>query len=734
MSPRATWCRLIVAPFLALVALCTGAGAQSRSTVTQPAGTVTFNRDVAPIVFERCATCHQPHGSAPFSLLTYEDARPRARQIAAVTKSRNMPPWKPEPGYGEFAGDRRLTESQIDSIQRWVQDGALRGSPADLPAPPVATVGWQTGQPDLVLTLPEYLLPPGAGADAFRNFVVAVPATIGSRYVSRWEFRPGACCVHHANVLIDPTPASRRLDEEDPLPGYEGLIPHAAAFPDGHFLGWTPGQTSTAESSDLSWRLQGGSDLLVQLHMMPTDKPERIQPAIGLFFTDTPPTRTPGLLRLGSQNIDIPADEKAYLVADTYVVPVDIEVHAVWPHAHHRAKEVTAWATLPDGSRRSLLYIREWDFNWQDHYRYVAPFWLPAGTTLTSQYVYDNSAGNRKNPDRPPKRVLWGNKTSDEMGDLWIQFLTRSERDFEHVSADVERKMVADDILGYETRIRVTPNYVALRNDLALLYLQSGRPDRAMVHFDWVVTLQPESPAAHVNLAAALEEVGRTAEAIAQYREAVRLDPRHVKAHERLAVGLLLLGKTEEAISHLREVVQAEPDRAEALNNLGYALTRAGRLDDAIASLQRALAVRPALVDAHYNLARALSAVGRHLEAVRSFREALARRPEWLPAMKDLAWLEATSPDPTVRAAEDALRLALRAAELSDRRDPSILDTLGAAYAAGGRFDQARQTAESAEALAAVSAPDLVSGIRDRLNLYRARKPFLASPQSNLRR
>ena len=272
------------------------------------------------------------------------------------------------------------------------QRGLLEGNPADVPPPPRWSGGWQLGEPDLVVTLPEYTLP-ADGADVFRNFVVAVPGAT-ARYVRGLEFRPGSRAVHHANIRVDPTPASRRLDGADPAPGYEGTILRSADYPDGHFLGWTPGQATPLASSDLAWRLDAGSDLVVQLHLQPTGKPEPLRPSIGLYFTAEAPTRTPTIVRLGRQDLDIPAGAAAHHIVDAYVLPVDAEIRAIQPHAHYRARRSAAWATLPGGGRRPLILIRNWDFNWQDQYRYATPFWVPAGTKLEMEYVFDNSDAN----------------------------------------------------------------------------------------------------------------------------------------------------------------------------------------------------------------------------------------------------------------------------------------------------------------------------------------------------
>jgi tetratricopeptide (TPR) repeat protein len=581
-------------------------------------GAVTFTRDIAPILSARCASCHHPDGPAPFSLLTYDDARRRASQIAAVTGRRYMPPWKPEPGFGTFVGERRLTDEQIQRIRRWATAGAVEGK-GSLPAadqPPPRTGVWQNGEPDLIVTLPVYTLR-GDGADVFRNFVVPVPGP-GLRYVRGLEFRPGSRAVHHANIRIDPTPASRRLDEADPAPGYEGVILRSADYPDGHFLGWTPGQSPPLAPNGQAWRLDAGSDLVVQLHLQPTGKPELVQPAIGLYFTREPPTETPAILRLGRQNLDIPPGAADYRVVDSYVVPVDVEVRAIQPHAHYRAREVNAWATLPDGSRRWLIRIRNWDFNWQDQYRYTSPFWLPAGTKLESEYVFDNSVNNPRNPDRPPRRVSWGWRSSDEMGDVWVQVVTRTEHDRVRLNREFRRKMASEDAIGCEALVAREPDHVNLRNDAALLYLELGQAELALKHFAAVARLQPQSPAAHYNVATALEAAGRRDAAVAAYEQALALDPEYSPAHNNLGNLLLDARQVDQARHHYERAVAAQASNAEAHNNLGGVLLVFREIEAAIDHLQEALRLRPAYPEAHFNLARAYAAAGRFEDAIRT--------------------------------------------------------------------------------------------------------------------
>ena len=651
---------------------------------------VTFSKDVAPIMFERCAPCHRAGETGPFSLLNYEDVRPRARAIALATRTRSMPPWKPEPGYAEFAGARRLTEGQIEIIQHWVEEGAVEGDRSDLPPVPQLTEGWRLGQPDLVIGLADAYTLAGAGSDVLRNFVIPIPVT-RTRYVRGIEFRPGnARVVHHANMRIDGTPGSRLLDDADPEPGFDGLVA-SGNFPDGYFLGWTPGQLAPLLPDGMSWRLEPNSDLVLQLHMHPDGSPEVVQPSVGFFFTDTPPTRTPLMLRLGRQNIDIQPGMPSYTVEDHYTLPVDVDVSAVQPHAHFRAREMKGFATLPDGTTTWLIYIKDWDFDWQDVYRYTDPLALPKGTTISMHYTYDNSAGNRRNPDRPPKRIRWGQNSTDEMGDLWIQVQTRSPDDRQRLAADFGPKVLEEDAAGYEKLLEADPRNARLHDAAAAIFLSLQNTDRAAAHLT----------------------------------EAVRLDPGFVSAHYNLATALVRLDRPHEAIEHLRLAVQLRPDFVAARVNLGASLRLLKRYGEATTELRLALRLQPGNAVAHTNLGGILSAQGRPREAIGEYHLALDANPDLLEPLAALAWTLATSPDARLRQPEEAVRLAERAATLTNRRDVLVLDALAAAYASAGRFADAVASEQSAlDLVEAAGATAAAAPIRSRLERYRRKKPF----------
>jgi hypothetical protein len=352
--------------------------------------------------------------------------------------------------------------------------------------------------------------------DLFRNVVlrVSLPAT---RYVRAVEFRPGAGrVIHHAVITVDRTRSARRRDGADGEVGYDGMIVQEAQNPDGHFIGWTPGRGPIVAADGLQWRLDKGSDLIVQLHLLPGKIAVPVNPTIGLFFTDTPPARTPLMVKLGSKAIDIPAGQTDYAIADSYTLPVDVDLVSLYPHAHYLGREMHAEATLPDGTSRRLLHIPQWSFHWQQDYRFVTPVRLPRGTTVSMRYTYDNSSGNRFNTNQPPKPVRYGANSADEMGDLWLQLLPHSTADAARLASEFQRRDALASVAGAEMLVR---------------------------HF-------PDDPKHLTFLGGSYAQVGRLAEASTALEKALRLDPRSADAHNYLGGVRLAERRLPEVIVH----------------------------------------------------------------------------------------------------------------------------------------------------------------------------------------
>jgi mono/diheme cytochrome c family protein len=542
----------------------------------RPRGQVTFNKDIAPILFQHCAGCHRPGQSAPFTLLSYVDVKRRAEDIAKATAQGYMPPWLPERGYAKFVGERRLSAAEIGMIQQWVAEGAIEGALADLPAPPTWSGDWQLGEPDLVVTMPEPYLLKAEGRDVYRNFVIRAPLA-ATRYVKGVELRPGnPKVVHHAFIKVDPTAQSRRLDAEDMEPGFAGMN-SPAKMPDGHFLGWQPGRLPTFLPDGLAWRLNPEDDLVVEMHLNPSGKPEQIQSGIGLFFTDRPPTNTCFKMALTSYVMDIPAGAQNYVVQDSYRLPVDVNALAVLPHAHYLAKEIQGWATLPDGTTQSLLFIKQWNFNWQGDYRYVLPVFLPKGTTLAMRFTYDNSTNNVRNPNHPPKTVNYGPQSSDEMAELWYQLLPNNQDDLALLARDYQTKVASLFREHQEFLLRKNPSDAKAHADRGLDLLSQGKLAEAERHFRAALQTKPDFGLAHYRLGLLFRQQNRLVEARMEFETALHLDPEDSKAHGNLGFIFLQQGELRSAQSHFESALRLNPDDTVARKGLEETLKANGQ-------------------------------------------------------------------------------------------------------------------------------------------------------------
>ncbi|MHB8503783.1 MAG: tetratricopeptide repeat protein [Candidatus Acidiferrales bacterium] len=551
---------------------------------------VTFNRDIAPIIFRNCAQCHHPGESGPFPLLTYADVKSHGRQVAYITSKRIMPPWLPDPGGPKFADELRLTDEQIATIQKWVDQGEIEGNPSDLPPQPKFAAGWELGKPDVIVKAEKPFLLPASGTDRYWNFVFRTPVH-GMRWLKAIEIRPGdKRLVHHANVLVDRQQSGRRMEKE-PGAGFSGmeLIIESEAFdPDSHFLFWKPGSPPYVEPDGMALRLDKTTDLILNTHFQPSGKAELIQPTLGLYFTDKPATKHPILIQLDNdRELDIPPGAKNFLVSDDFTLPVDAIVLAIYPHAHYLGKNLLAYATFPDGTRKTLIHISNWDLNWQAVYRYAQPLELPAGTKISMRFTYDNSADNIRNPNQPPKRVTAGNRAVDEMAHLWLQVLP-------HESADAtnDPRVAIQEALARH-HIQNNPGDFEAHYNLAAILQMKGDVSGAVAEFEQTVRLQPDDPTANNALGGALLASGRIDEAIAHLNTALKGRPDYFDAHYNLGNALATRGDFAGALAHFRAAVRLNPGDAGAEANLGSALAETGNLKEARLHFERALQIDP---------------------------------------------------------------------------------------------------------------------------------------------
>jgi tetratricopeptide (TPR) repeat protein len=705
MTAYARVCRFGV---LASCLACSEPAPVPTPTPTAP----TYARDVAPLIHAHCSPCHHEGGPGPFALLDYDDVDDHAAQIVEVTQSGFMPPWLPSEGYARFEGERRLSAAQRQLLADWVAGGRQPGELDSAPRPPTFTHGWQLGDPDLVLRAETAWELPADGPDVYRNFVITVPSR-PTRFVKAVELRPGSPrVVHHAVLRVDIGGEARRLDRADPGSGFSGMVVGGAQMPGGTFVGWTPGKTPYAGTDERAWQLVGGSDLVVQVHLRPTGKPEAILPEVGIHFATQPPSKTGLALVLSSTDIDIAPGDTDYLVVDNLSLPADVRVSSVYPHAHFVAKQLEAYATLPDGRREWLLRIDDWDFDWQDQYRFVVPIELPKGSVITMSHRYDNSAQNPHNPSSPPQRVQFGPSSTDEMAELILEVEPLHREDIQILDEALAARWLDVQIATVARTLASTPGDLATqaqtRANLASLLAHAGRAAEAKREYEAALALH-DDPSTRVDFSIVLATLGEIAAADAQLDAALAAAPEHARAHLVRGNRQRAAGQPDSlelAVSSYQRAIAADPELVEAHNNLGATYEQLGQPERAALSFGQAVALAPGRAQFHENHARALEAAGRYEDALAAYRAALERDGGSIRALRGLAWLLATHPDPSVRDGKQAIRFAEAGGQITDFRSPELLEALAAGLAADGQLAAAREAIARAIELAQVAKRD----------------------------
>jgi len=605
---------------------------------------VTFNKDVAPIVFANCVTCHRPGGDGPFSLLTFADAASRAHDIVDETQERHMPPWLPEPGDVPIVGVRRLTQIQIDTIQRWVKDGIKEGAAADLPPTPKLPSDWQLGTPDVVFTMPRpFVLSPGK-EDVYRN-VILVGNVPNDVYIRAAELRTNGSPIHHALIRLARTTAARNRDGEGGQPGFNGMSSEVLQDPEGQSLGWAPGRGPIVSPDGMPWSLERGTALALELHMIPSDQPRNVQPSVALYFSTEPPLQHPVKSVMAAKLIDIPAGDANYVVTDRYQLPVPAELIGVFPHAHYLGKEMLVTATPPGEKPKTLLHIKQWSFHWQQDYRFVSPVPLPRGTVIDMRYSYDNSVNNPANPSHPPVRVRVGLRSTDEMANLTLQWLTTSPADTTTLLTSFFQKNVLDNIAFGEARVRETPNSVPDRLLLGSSYVQAGRFADAIPHLEGVLALDPRNAVAESQLGGAYQGLGQLPLAIKHFTRSAQLAPEDERAFVNLADALQKAGEVVGAELAYKRAIAINNDSFEAQIKLADLLATTGRVKDALVHFRRTVELRPNSADTHSDLAGALLTLGLVKEAREHLQRALELDPHHAGAQQNLAALKRAGGD-----------------------------------------------------------------------------------------
>lgn len=432
---------------------------------TATAQTPAWSTDIAPILYQNCATCHRSGGIAPFELLTYQDASTYGNLIAQETADRRMPPWPPDPSYSRMSHERLLSQHDIQKIADWVSGGKPQGDPNLAPPLPVfSSTGDLPGTPDLVIRIPNYTST-AANGDVYQCFVIP-SGLLNGRYVRAFEAIPGnRAVVHHVLVYADTTGVCASLDAATPGPGYTNF--GGVGNDDARLVGgWVPGSAPIQFPTGFGVNLPANSDIVLQIHYPEGTAGEVDSTEVHFFFTPNSNVRPlyidPILNHVTNINapLFIPANQTATFTEEFTVPGVDVSLLGVAPHMHLLGKNISCWGVKPAGDTQKIIRINDWDFHWQGFYGFKRIQKISAGTTMFAQAFYDNTSANPENPSSPPQDVSAGESTTDEM--MLVYFIyTLYQTGDENVVMDTTDPLLAVNPLVYyhgEQLLDVYPN------------------------------------------------------------------------------------------------------------------------------------------------------------------------------------------------------------------------------------------------------------------------------------
>ena len=406
---------------------------------------VTFHKDVLPILQKRCQECHRPGEAAPMSFLTYKATRPWAKAMKNAVLSRKMPPWFADPNHRTFANVRGLSSSEIGTLVAWADSNAPEGNPKHAPASVTFSEGWTIGKPDVVFEMPNEYKVPASGTIDYTYVVIPTNFT-EDKWVEKIEVRAGNRGVLH-HILVQSRPPGvpymakakpgipftpdpgKAVDEDDTGRGFFFSLNGGQEMVSSYH----PGGDASDMRAGQARLIKAGSDLVLQLHYTAIGKETTDRSKVGIVFARTPPKERVMNTFIGNLGLRIPPNEPNAEVVARISIHEDVKLQSMAPHMHLRGKAMECRVTYPDGRKETLLNVPKYDFNWQLSYRLKEPKLLPKGTEFEVVAHYDNSANNRYNPD-PSKEVRWGPQTWNEMLALWIDFA---------IPADMDPRLVA---------------------------------------------------------------------------------------------------------------------------------------------------------------------------------------------------------------------------------------------------------------------------------------------------
>lgn len=390
------------------------------SASSSPSARVTFTRDVAPILYNRCVECHRAGEVAPMALITYNETRPWAKAIKQKVVDRSMPPWLASPENDHFKNNRRLSQKEIDTISAWVDAGAQKGNDEDLPAPPKFEQGWAIGKPDAVISLDQEVPVPAEGVIPYKYFTVQTDFK-EDKWVQAAEIRAGnRKVVHHIIVFVQ-------------QPGARSAQPGEGRGRGVKLCGFAPGEQPKVFPPGTARLIKKGSTLTFQMHYTPNGEATTDRSYIGLIFSKTPVQKIALTGTATNARFVIPPGEANYEVRSSWTAPDDVRIIDLMPHMHVRGKDFTYTAVYPDGRSEVVLRVPKYDFNWQLLYQFKEPLFFPKGARLDCVAHFDNSARNKYNPD-PTKEVRWGDQTWEEMMIGWFDYILEKENLAERAS------------------------------------------------------------------------------------------------------------------------------------------------------------------------------------------------------------------------------------------------------------------------------------------------------------
>lgn len=385
-----------------------------RPTPMEPA---TYADTVARILNDHCVQCHRPGEVAPFSLIGYENARNWAPTIAVVASSRKMPPWKAVPGIGDFKHENRLTDEEVATLEAWAKAKAPRGDATKEPAAPKFPANWALGDPDIVLQAAKPFKVSADGQDEYWHFVLK-PQIKEPVYVQAIDVKPGnKKIVHHVILWVDERGQADKVLAKQGREDAYLTFGSPGFIPDNSLGGWAPGMQPERSPDDAGILLKPGANVVMEVHYHKSGKEETDQTKVGVYLAKDKSAvknkvRIAWLANLG---INIKAGEASQKFTQTVPIPVDVKLYSLMPHMHLLGREMKATLIRPDGTEQPLIFVDDWDFNWQFVYSLKEPMTLKGGSKIRIEAVFDNSSSNPNNPNDPPKDVRWGEQTTDEM-------------------------------------------------------------------------------------------------------------------------------------------------------------------------------------------------------------------------------------------------------------------------------------------------------------------------------